>query len=142
MFTAFVIDPASRTITVTQTPGELSDLRTLIGCSSIDAVEIDETSADTIYIDDEGLMPSDIRHFFGISGFQQPLAGKAVLIGTTPDGDPTDVKTPLAVIMRNLIYFEMRVGRLASAYRATAPNWSYATVKIDDPNIIPDTFKP
>jgi hypothetical protein len=54
-------------------------------CRLIDAVRFRDTS-DVIYVDDEGLYADDQR-FFKVDGVPQPLAGKALYVGTTDDGD-------------------------------------------------------
>jgi hypothetical protein len=139
MYTAYLIDPAARSITTIQTAGTLKHLYALIGCTSIDAVELDEVSADTLYIDDEGFLADTITHYFATSGFAQPFAGKGVVIGTMADGDTTNVAMSLDRLTRNIVFLEMRTGILASAYKPGHAT-SYATVRLDDDHIIPPFF--
>jgi hypothetical protein len=83
----YLIDPFAKTVTETSIDRRigLKDIYRLMDCRLIDAVRFRDTS-DVIYVDDEGLYADDQR-FFKVDGVPQPLAGKALYVGTTDDGD-------------------------------------------------------
>jgi len=83
----YLIDPFAKTVTETSIDRRigLKDIYRLMDCRLIDAVRFRDTT-DVIYVDDEGLYADDQR-FFKVDGVPQPLAGKALYVGTTDDGD-------------------------------------------------------
>ncbi len=83
----YLIDPFAKTVTETSIDRRigLKDIYRLMDCRLIDAVRFRDTS-DVIYVDDEGLYADDQR-FFKVDGVPQPLAGKALYVGTTDDGE-------------------------------------------------------
>ena len=84
---AILIDPFTETIEVVDYSGDWRDISTLLGCELFTTVYIDDE--DTLYIDDEGLYVEDQR-YFKWEGYPQPLAGRGLVLGCTPDGDSTD----------------------------------------------------
>lgn len=87
MMLAILIDPFTETIEVVDYSGDWRDISTLLGCDLFTTVYIDDE--DTLYIDDEGLYVEDQR-YFKWKGYPQPLAGRGLVLGCTPDGDSTD----------------------------------------------------
>lgn len=87
MMQAILIDPFTETIEVVDYSGDWRDISTLLGCDLFATVYIDDE--DTLYIDDEGLYVEDQR-YFKWEGYPQPLAGRGLVLGCTPDGDSTD----------------------------------------------------
>ena len=87
MMQAILIDPFTETIEVVDYSGDWRDISTLLGCELFTTVYIDDE--DTLYIDDEGLYVEDQR-YFKWEGYPQPLAGRGLVLGCTPDGDSTD----------------------------------------------------
>lgn len=85
----YLIDPAARTITPIQYGGDYREISRFIGCDYFTAVHLDE--GDTLYLDDEGLMKGP-THFFKVQGYPEPLAGKAVLLGSDDEGETTSAK--------------------------------------------------
>lgn len=60
---------------------------------------------DTIYIDDEGLLREDPIGAFSIRGYPQVLSGHGLILGTGPEGDSVDYRTPIQVV-KELVRFE------------------------------------
>lgn len=87
MMQAILIDPFTETIEVVDYSGDWRDISTLLDCDLFSTVYIDDE--DTLYIDDEGLYVEDQR-YFKWEGYPQPLAGRGLVLGCTPDGDSTD----------------------------------------------------
>tara|TARA_Y100000004_G_scaffold194770_1_gene260166 strand:+ start:692 stop:1123 length:432 start_codon:yes stop_codon:yes gene_type:complete len=87
MMRAILIDPFTQKIEVVDYSGDWKDISTLLGCELFTTVYIDDE--DTLYIDDEGLYVENQR-YFKWKGYPQPLAGRGLVLGCTPDGDTTD----------------------------------------------------
>jgi len=86
---AFLINPKDKSITEIETKGELGDLYKLIGCNLIDVVILNDEE-DVLYLDDEGLYRTPNYFRFGIN--PNPLAGRAVVLGTNIDGEAISPK--------------------------------------------------
>lgn len=89
---ALLIDPKTQTIT----PLEINDWRDIapaLECDLFDVVSVDPNVS--IYVDDEGLYVQDQGFFYMPSAYPHPLAGKALVLGTTSDGDSTDCPVTL-----------------------------------------------
>lgn len=88
--TGYLIDPQARTIEpVTVTPGTETGIAETIGCDLFTVVEMgdpDNGANDSIFVDDEGLMKPQ-GFFFKVKGFDQPFAGKGLVLGTNPEGE-------------------------------------------------------
>ena len=77
----------------------------LFTCVQIDA------KGNTLYVDDEGLLNGTSRGFV-IEGYEQPLMGNAVLLGTNLNtGDSKDTSLSLEKVASMVRCF-MRVGRM------------------------------
>ncbi len=64
-----------------------------IGCHYFDVVRLDE--GDCIFVDDEGLLRSGIQPAFGLSSYNAPLIGNALVIGSDYEGDSKQPKITL-----------------------------------------------
>lgn len=87
----YLINPFDQTIKpviLSDIDSNLKQIYALLDCTTIDAVYTIEDDH-TIYVDDEGLFVSPQR-FFKIAG--QPLAGKALVLGVSEDGDSIDAE--------------------------------------------------
>lgn len=84
---AILIDPHDETVSTVQYDGNYQSIYKLIGCDTFDVVSLDDTNS--LYIDDEGLFRPD-QKFFWAKGWPHPLAGKALILGTTEDGDSAE----------------------------------------------------
>jgi len=77
---AFLIDPFACTVTAVEYDGDYHSIYQLIGADLFDAVTVDGCGT-TLFIDDEGLF-RECQRFFVHAGYPQPLAGKALVLGT------------------------------------------------------------
>jgi hypothetical protein len=89
MMRAILIDPFTQTIEEVDYSGDYKDIYGLIQCDLFTTVYLPNTSDDTLFVDDEGLYVEN-QKFFKISGFDQPLAGCGLLLGTDKEGESTD----------------------------------------------------
>jgi hypothetical protein len=81
---AILIDPKPKTVVLTDTTGELDDLYRLLGCASVEVIMLSETEA--LYVDEEGLFADEPGPFFAINGFDQPQAGRGLIVGQDAAG--------------------------------------------------------
>ena len=86
---AILIDPFTQTIEEVDYSGDYKDIYCLIECDLFTTVYLPNTSDDTLFVDDEGLYVENQR-FFKIDGFEQPLAGRGLLLGTDEEGESID----------------------------------------------------
>lgn len=87
---AYLIDPADQTIETVHYDGDWKTISYWINSDTFDVASTEDLS---IYIDDEGLFKPD-QAFFTITGFPQPLAGRALVLGP-PDEDGETTECPL-----------------------------------------------
>lgn len=86
---AILIDPFTKTIEEVDYSGDYKDIYGLIECDLFTTVYLPNTSDDTLFVDDEGLYVEN-QKFFKIDGFEQPLAGRGLLLGTDEEGESID----------------------------------------------------
>ena len=89
MMRAILIDPFTQTIEEVDYSGDYKDIYGLIECDLFTTVYLPNTSDDTLFVDDEGLYVENQR-FFKIEGYEQPLAGRGLLLGTDEEGESID----------------------------------------------------
>lgn len=100
---AFLIDPATRTITET-TISSWRDIAPALECDLFDVVQIGPNVS--VYVDDEGLFKDD-QCFFQLIHYPQPLAGKGLVLGFDPEtGDSTDCPVTAEQILNSLFWME------------------------------------
>ena len=58
---------------------------------------------DSIYVDDEGLLKPQIN-FFLYEGYNQPLAGNGLVLGTDEEGESVDPKNTLKFIRSKVTF--------------------------------------
>lgn len=83
---AILIDPFARTVTEVDYSGDYHDIYQIIDCDTFTCVAA-AGSGETLFVDDEGLINGKQQAFFGWMGYPQPLAGKALLLGTDLMGE-------------------------------------------------------
>ena len=81
---AFLIDPFACAVTAVEYDGDYRSIYRLIDAELFDAVSVDGRGT-TLFVDDEGLA-RDWQRFFIHAGYPQPLAGKALVLGTNRAG--------------------------------------------------------
>lgn len=102
---AYLIDPARLEVTEVQLGTDYREIYKLIDCSTFTVVAINDS--DVIYVDDEGLLVSDLRKqiFFMYKGIPQPLAGKGLVVGTDLDtGENAEPKVRLMEVVKSVSY--------------------------------------
>lgn len=116
--TAYLIDPARRTIAAVDLPGgpqHLQDIYTKLQCNLITSVPLGPQ--DTVYCDDEGLLHGPVYQFFGVRGVAQPIAGCGLVVGLDDDGNDTTPALSLEEV-RERVYFIERLTRDLWSLRA------------------------
>ena len=98
---AVLIDPFNRSISMIEMGNDWREISARIGCKYFTVAGYYDN--DVVYCDDEGLLHGPTE-FVMISGFGQPLAGRVLMLGSTADGDSTDVNTN-AVEMLDKVQF-------------------------------------
>jgi hypothetical protein len=92
---AYKIDVVKRCITPIEIKST-QDIYDAIGNNcEIFSCPISLKNGDTIFVDDEGLIKDKLYGCFSLRGFEHPLVGNALLIGTTEHGHNVDVAIEL-----------------------------------------------
>ena len=94
---AYLIDPWTLSISEVDYSGDYKQIYTFIKADLFDVVGINQ-NGDCIYVDDEGLL-KDPDHWILLEGYDQPLAGRGLVLGTDDEGksvDPTITLQALA----------------------------------------------
>jgi len=116
---AYLIDPEARTITETEYNGDYHQIYEHIKADLFDVVYINEAQ-DCVFVDDEGLM-KEPEYFFLVRGYDQPLAGRGLVLGTRiSEGETIGAKCSLEWLKRNIAFVsrnEMRKMVLQGVYQ-------------------------
>ena len=102
-----LIDPISKTVSDIEIENNLTGMQHAIGDRHIELVRI--SNREDLYVDEEGLFVEDQEFFVitGDTGNQVPLAGKGLVIGSTPAGNNKSTKLT-AIEVRNMVEFHSR----------------------------------
>jgi len=92
-YKAILIDPIAREVSEVLIPstGTLEAIYKFLDCRCF-TIAAHLENQDAIFVDDEGLL-KDPEHFFVTTHYPQPLAGKALIMGTDDEGETKDVGT-------------------------------------------------
>lgn len=86
---AILIDPFDQTVTEVDYSGDFKQIHELLNIRSFTLVS-DFAGGNDIYVDDNGLaVDFENQAFFIAKGYPEPLAGKGLILGVTPDGEST-----------------------------------------------------
>lgn len=98
----YLIDPKNRLVHAVDVSDTdtLQDIYKHVGASCIDCVRM--PNDDTIYIDDEGLFRK--HDYFTLVGYQSPLAGTGLVLGTDREGNSVDPVQTLEELARQVIF--------------------------------------
>ncbi len=102
---AFLIDPAAKTVTEVEYSGDWKDIYTLTDCDCFTTVDID--GANTMFLDDEGLLKGYRDDFFAYGPDCPPLAGKALVLGYDEEGETVAPTVTLEEITSQVIWMNM-----------------------------------
>lgn len=97
---AILIDPETKTISEVDYSGDYKDIYKLIDCQNFTVIQLDffaDETAESLYIDDEGLL-NEPEHFFIWKDYHQPLAGKGLILGTDAEGDSRSTTLDLTYV--------------------------------------------
>lgn len=102
----FLINAEARTITEVEVPVGYKNIYPFLGegVDMFQCVDI-STNGDTIYVDEEGLLKPQ-SNFFLYKGYNQPLAGNGLVLGTTDAGETVSVKAKLETIKKNVQFMD------------------------------------
>lgn len=77
---AILIDPFTRTVSDIETDASLDDLYSVLQVDLITVIRVGAGHA--MILDDEGLLKDkSVQAYFGMKGLDQPLAGRAMILG-------------------------------------------------------------
>jgi hypothetical protein len=112
---AILIDPETETLTEIDYDGNYQSIYSLIGCETFTLVQI--ADSDCIFVDAEGLL-NNPQYFFKYRDYNQPLAGKGLVLGTDGRGEsiaPTvtveDLRPLITFPKLSIQGFEQREGK-------------------------------
>ena len=103
---AFLIDPFKRTVSEVNYSGDFEDIYLAIDCDTFTCVQASERG-DTLFVDDEGLINGKEQAFFGWMGYPQPLAGKALLLGTDINGESVATTLTLDEVNESVVWLSL-----------------------------------
>lgn len=103
---AILIDPFNETVTEVEHNGDYKHIYALLShpdhpvdCFTVVRIEYD----DAIFVDDEGLL-KDPKHFFVLEGYDQPLAGKGLVLGTNVVGESVSPVSTLEDVRKRVSF--------------------------------------
>ncbi|MBF3577472.1 hypothetical protein ISF62_18305 [Burkholderia pseudomallei] len=104
----YLIDPYARTVSEGELAAlnELDLLRSiyaLLKCETIEAVRPLNSGVDIMYVDEDGLA-GEQQAFFFCRLFPQVIAGRALWIGTTPDGGNCSPEMTLEYVRDHVVW--------------------------------------
>jgi hypothetical protein len=84
---AILINPEDKTVTEVDHNGDFHQIYELIGSDCFDIVRM--TRQDCLYVDDMGLLRHPTKPFFRLTTYNQPLAGRGLILGENHAGNST-----------------------------------------------------
>lgn len=113
---AILIDPYAKEIREVEHNGDFREIYTLLTEPDIHEVGTFSTvrlnRRDAVFIDDNGLYvaesrPEDVR-FFQLAGYEQPLAGKGLVLGSDAEGESISTGLPLELFQEHVTFPEIK----------------------------------
>lgn len=98
---AILIDPTLNTISEIEISDDFRDISRNIGCELFCVGHV-LANGDTLFVDDEGWLNSNVTRAFGFAG--RILAGKGLVLGCNGGGESVSVKSTLEGV-RKLVEF-------------------------------------
>jgi len=75
------------------------------GCNLF-SIPVSYENGDGLYVDDEGLMHPEIVGYFTMKGWEYPIAGNAIILGSDEEGESKDCKTDIEDIRKQVIFIK------------------------------------
>lgn len=95
---SYLIDPFAQSVTVVDYTGNYKNIYEHIKATCFTTVQINPQQ-DMIFVDDEGLFKKD-QAFFRFHGYDQPLAGRGLVLGTDRRGESVEPKCTIEWLSR------------------------------------------
>ena len=89
--TGYLIDPESKLVSVVSVE-DFKDIQKHLECDMFTTAGMLE-NGDTLYVDDMSLIDGKPHEYFIFKGYHSPIAGRGLLLGSTPDGGDADCST-------------------------------------------------
>ena len=109
---AILIDSKARIVRSVEHDGSLENIYKLLNCRTFTA-PIELENGDTVFCDDEGLLGNP-RDFFELDGYE-PIAGNALILGTTKYGESVSCKSTIVEIDSDVNFID--IATLTLRYR-------------------------
>lgn len=97
---AYLIDPVSNQITEVAYSGDFRQIYEHIKAETFDVVTLH--SGDALFVDDEGLCKPN--SFFKARGIMQPLAGRALVLGTDEEGGSVEPTMSIEQLRQEIMF--------------------------------------
>jgi hypothetical protein len=122
---AILIDVANRTVTET-TIGNYTDIYHAIGdgCRCF-TVPVEFENLDALYVDDEGLLNDTPKGCFMMKGWDYPIVGNGVILGTDEEGESIDHKSDIDEIRSQVKFGDMHMAEVWRAHALSTPPTIY-----------------
>lgn len=96
---AYLIDPTKKAVEEVDYDGDSSKIAPLIGATSGVFAAVRLPDDHVAYVDDEGLLTNpNPNGYFGLLGYEQTFAGKALVVKTDEEGADIEPTLPLVVL--------------------------------------------
>ncbi|RZF26488.1 hypothetical protein EVC45_27565 [Paraburkholderia sp. UYCP14C] len=107
--TAYLIDPWTRTVkaverTAVDVSSVLQEIYCLMHCDYIQAVHLHDAGSDVMYLDEDGYWKDAQAYFHCRLWSDQTVAGRALWVGKTADGDDASPSTPLDYVRSHIVW--------------------------------------
>jgi hypothetical protein len=118
MVRAILIDPFA--CSVTEVEHDADDYKSMYPLLSHESMPVGTfqlvssamlAPGDAVFVDEEGLL-KPCERWFKIAGFQQPLAGKGLVVGSDTNGDTASARTSVEAVKMGTIFGELHGSRL------------------------------
>src|ERR1035437_9813871 len=106
-----IIDAKKREIREEDIKGDLASLQEVVG-GYIELVRYSDQ--EDVYVNEAGLLHGE-QNFFSLRGFLQPLAGNAVIIGSSEEGRQEPTKLTLEEVRKNVSFASLAELQLGMA---------------------------
>jgi hypothetical protein len=99
---AILINPIDHTVTETEYSGDYKHIYELIDVDTFTIIHLQDKNRETMFLDDNGLLKPN--RFFKWHNYGQPLAGKALILGTDDEGESIGTKLTLDFVKEQVTF--------------------------------------